>query len=128
AGLVHKHIIPELGHHQLRQLTPQHIAAFYAGLSGRLSPSSVQLLHAAFHGALRQAVRWELIARNPADAVDLPRRAATSMRALSPDEARRFLVAAAADPLEPLWVLAIATGMRQGELLGLRWRDVDWDG
>lgn len=126
SGVIHKHIVPALGQLELGRVTPQHIAAFYAEVSTRLSPASIQLLHAALHGALKQAVRWQLIARNPADGVDLPRRSAPSMRALSPDEARLLLEAAVGTPLEPLWVLAIATGMRQGELLGLVWRDIDW--
>ncbi len=58
----------------------------------------------------------------------LPRKSAPEMRPLMPDEAREFLGAVRGHPLEALFVLAIATGMRQGELLGLRWRDVDWDG
>jgi integrase len=73
---------------------------------------------------LAQAQRWELVDDNAAALVDPPRPEPREMQALSPDEARRLLAAAAGDRLEALYTLAITTGMRQGELLGLRWRDV----
>jgi integrase len=64
--------------------------------------------------------------RNPAAGASLPRASSPEMRPLRPAEARRFLAAAEGHPLEALFALAVTTGMRQGELLGLRWRDIDW--
>jgi integrase-like protein len=75
------------------------------------------------HRALDQAVAWRLIERNAATSAVLPRRTRPSA---NDPEARRFLNAASGHPLEALFILALTTGLRQGELLGLRWRDVDW--
>jgi integrase len=94
-------------------------------LDGGLSPSTVQKIHHVLHKALAQAVRWDLIARNPADAVKAPRPAPEEMRPLSAEEARRLLDAAEGDRLEALYALAVTTGMRRGELLGLKWSDIN---
>ncbi len=142
-GIVRGQLIPALGTIRLRSLTPQHIAGAYAQLARpravtishacarrtemrAASAATLRYAHAVLHGALEQAVAWRLIERNPASGASLPRLTTPEMRPLSPPEARRFLETLADHPLEPLFVLAITTGMRQGELLGLRWRDVDW--
>lgn len=91
-----------------------------------MSPTSLRYVHAVLHGALEQAVAWRLMARNPAAGATLPRTSTPEMRPLTPAEARCFLEGAQGHPLEALFVLAVTTGMRQGELLGLRWRDLDW--
>jgi integrase len=85
-------------------------------------------MHHVAHKALDQAVKWDLIPRNPAEAVKAPTPTPKEMHPLSAQEARRLLEAARGDRLEALYELAIQTGMRQGELLGLRWEDVDLDG
>jgi integrase len=85
----------------------------------------VQKIHAVLHKALAQALKWNMIPRNAADAVKAPRPAPEEMHPLSPDEARRLIEAVSGDPLEALYVLAVQTGMRQGELLALKWEDVD---
>jgi integrase len=77
---------------------------------------------------LGQAAKWNLAARNVTDLVDAPRITRTEMHVLSPEEARQLLNAARGDRLEALYFLALATGMRQGEILGLHWKDVDLDG
>jgi len=79
------------------------------------------------HRALEQAHRWRLIASNVADLVDPPRHARPEMKALTAEQARQVLAVAAGDALEALWVLALTSGLRQGELLALRWPDVDLD-
>ncbi len=84
-------------------------------------------LHAVLHRALEQAARWGLVPRNVAKLVTPPRPERREMSTLSPDQARAFLEAAEGDRLEALYVLALNTGMRQGELLALRWREVDLD-
>ena len=78
--------------------------------------------------ALGQATQWGLVARNVASLVTPPRVRRKEMTALSPDQARSLLAAAQSDRLEALYVLALTTGMRQGEMLALRWQDVDLDG
>lgn len=115
----------ELGAISLRKLTPQHIAERYAALRTTQSPASIAQLHAVLHGALRAAVLWHLLPRNPADAVRPPRPERREMRVLTVAQVRQLREALAGDELEALYTAAIATGMRQGELLGLRWRDVD---
>ena len=125
---VRLHATPTLGKVSLTRLTPQHLQRLYADrLKAGLSATSVHHLHAMLHSALDQAVRWTLVARNVAGLVDPPRNNHFEMTTLSPDEARRFLDTVAGNRLEALYVLALTTGMRQGELLGLRWRDVDFD-
>lgn len=90
-----------------------------------VSPRMRQFTHAVLHRALNQAVKWGLVDRNVCDAVDRPRVPRKELRTLNAEEAQRLLEAAKGDRLEALLVLALTTGMRQGELLGLQWEDVD---
>ena len=125
---VRLHINPIIGRLRLNRLTPQQIQNLYAKkLADGMSPTSVHHLHTVLHRALRQALRWGLTGRNVTEAVDPPRRAHFDHQPLTPDQARQFLSAAQGNRLEALYVLALTTGMRQGELLGLSWRDVDLD-
>jgi integrase len=126
--LVNKHVVPALGNVKLSNLTPAHLQRFYRSkLDEGLSPRTVQYLHVVLHRALKQALRWGNVTRNVAEAVDPPKVPKKEVTPLSPEQARVFLEAAsvAGDRLEALYVLAIHTGMRQGELLNLRWEDVD---
>lgn len=125
---VERTLIPELGRVQLAKLTPQHLQRLYAKkLDDGWSPTTVNHLHTVLHGALEQAVKWGLIGRNVSDLVDPPRKNRKEMRVWTPEQARTFLAALAGDRLAALFRLALDTGMRQGELFGLRWRDVDLD-
>jgi integrase len=85
----------------------------------------VRLIHALLHNALKQAVRWRVLNVNPADAVDAPRVERKEFRSLDADEANQLLETARTDRLRALYVTALTCGMRQGELLGLRWTDLD---
>ena len=128
--LLTNHVKPSVGRIKIKNLGAMHLQRFYRDrLDSGLSASTVQKIHHVVHKALAQAVRWDLIARNPADSVKAPTPTPKEMRPLSASEARRLLAAAeeAEDRLEALYVLAIHTGMRRGELLGLRWDDVDLD-
>ena len=96
--------------------------------AGRLSPRTVAYVHTILHRAFRDAVRWNLIVRNPADHADPPRgRPSERVRARTwtGEEIARFLDATADSRYSPLWRLIATTGMRRGEALGLRWDDVD---
>jgi integrase len=105
---------------------PQHIQAFYMEkLKGGLKSSTVALIHAVLHKALENAVKWNLVSRNVASLVSVPHSDPHEVRALTSDEARRLIEAAQGHWLEPLLILALTTGMRRGELLGLRWSDID---
>src|SRR5215218_9001388 len=124
--VVRLHLKPALGRVKLSKLTPAHVQGLYRDkLDSGLSPATVQKIHTVLHKALAQALKWNMIARNTADAVKAPRPAPEEMRPLSPDEATKFIEAAMSDKLQALYILAVQTGMRQGELLGLKWEDVD---
>lgn len=124
-SLIRLHVIPTLGDVSLRKLTPQHLSSLYAELLAKQSPASVAQLHAVLFGAFRLAMRWNLIGRNPAEAVQAPKVQRREMSVFTPEQAQMLM--GADDPLSCLYVLALTTGMRQGELLALRWRDVDLD-
>lgn len=123
------HIIPALGHKRLAALHPLDVQRFYADrLAAGLSRSTVQLLHAILRRALAQAVKWGLLPASPLARVEPPRGNPPAMKVWTPDQARHFLAVARADPLYPLWLTALTTGLRRGEILGLRWQDVDLAG
>lgn len=125
---VRLHALPDIGRLPLSRLAPQHLQRLYASrLEAGLSPMSVRHLHAVLHRALSQATRWGLLARNVADLVTPPRAGRHEMQTLSPEQARAFLQAVEGDRYEALFALALTTGLRQGELLALRWQDVDPD-
>ena len=122
------HVIPVLGGRSLGKVTPQDLQGLYSSLGEKLAPRTVGHVHRVLHRALADALRWGLVGRNVCDTVKPPKVQAAEMRALSPDQARQLLSAAKGDPLEALYVLAVTVGLRQGELLGLKWQDVDLDG
>src|SRR3712207_1028282 len=125
-NLVNNHIKPGLGGLKLKKLNSAHVQSFYRDrLDAGLSASTVHKIHDILRRALAQAVKWHLVPRNVADVVKPPRPVPKEMVGLSADEAQRLLQAAGGDRLEALYTLAIHTGMRQGEMLALRWQDVD---
>jgi integrase len=122
------HAIPTLGRVKLAALSARHLDRLYAQrVAAGLSPTTVHHIHAVLHKALEQAVRWNLVPRNVASLVDPPRAGHREMSALSPEQTRTLLEGAADGPLEAILTLAVTTGMRKGELLGLHWGDVDLD-
>src|SRR5215217_9401387 len=123
---VRPHIVPALGRIKLKDLNSAHLRSFYRDRldSGR-APATVHKLHVVLHKALKAAVADGLIPRNAAAGLKLPRITREEINPLSPKETHRLLEAASGDRLEALYVLAIATGLRQGELLALKWEDVD---
>ncbi len=124
--LLTRYIRPHLGKHPLFRITPLDIQAVYARLlADKLSPRTVRHAHGVLRSALNQAVRWRMLPSNPATLVDLPRYEKREMTALGPKEAMKFLKAARGDRLSALFALAVTTGMRPGEYLGLQWKDVD---
>ncbi len=126
--IVRVHIKPTLGRIKLKGLTPAHIRGLYREkLDAGLSPRTVQYIHTTLHKALKDAVGDGLIPRNVTEAVRAPRPAKKEVRPLSPDQARTFLEAARGDRYEALYVLAVTAGLREGELLGLKWEDIDLD-
>jgi integrase len=124
-GIVRMHLKPALGRIKVKNLTPAHVRGLhYEKLDAGLAPATVRKIHSTLHKALAQAVSDGLIPRNAA-AIKAPRPDPEEMHPLSADEASALLKAARGERFEALYVLAITTGLRRGELLGLRWRDVD---
>jgi integrase len=133
AEIIRTHLVPQIGQVQLSKLRPEHIQKYYADAlragrrdgKGGLSPSTVLYHHRVLRCALQQAVSWRLLPRNPADEVTPPRASESEMRALSEEEANMLLEVAKESPHYTAIVLAITTGLRRGELAGLRWQDID---
>lgn len=127
--VIDKHIVPVLGHIQLQKLTPQHIQSFYAKeLKAGLSARTVNKYHALLHKALDNAVRWNLVARNVCDVVTKPRETKYEIQPLTEEQARKLLDTVRGNVLEGIITIALTTGMRRGELLGLKWEDIDFKG
>ena len=124
---VRLYIAPGLGKVRLDKLTPAQVSDFYRDQLQRLSPGSVRRLHALLRRSLTVAVRWQVINWNPVTAVDPPSIATAEVQPLSVEEVRRFFAAVRGDRMEARWLLAVMVGMRQGEVLGLSWEDVDLD-
>lgn len=125
ASIIEHHIVPALGHVEIGELTAADVRSWMAGM--KLHPRTVGHAHAVLRAALNQAVKDRVITYNPALAADPPRIPRSEFTVWTTDEQRAFLAHVAKDPLEALYRLALTTGMRQGELLGLRWRDVNLD-
>jgi integrase len=126
--VIRTHICPAFGRIQLKSLTPAHVREFYgAKTRSDLSPATVKKMHVVLRKALSQAVSDGLISRNAADSVKTPRVTAPGeeIKPLNPEECAAFLKASRGERLEALYVLAIHCGLREGELLALRWEDVD---
>lgn len=128
AGIVRAHLGPALGRHRLDKLTPMHVKTMLdAKLADGLSPKTVQLIRALLVSALRQAEEWGLVARNVARLVPGPRMRRREVEPLSPEESATLLKNVEGHEHEALFTLAISLGMRQGEILGLGWADLDLD-
>ncbi len=127
-SLVRLHINPGLGGTRLLKLTPTKVQALYRErLDSGCSPRTVQYVHVTLHKALDQAIKWQMVSANVTEAVTVPRVTKEEVRPLSPAQVKVFLKAVRGERLEPMFTLAVTTGMRQGELLGLKWEDVDLD-
>ena len=120
------HLIPGLGRYKLERLTAAQIQALYTvKRSEGLSPTTVNSMHGVLHRALEDAERLGLVQRNVSKHARAPRRNTAEIQTMTEEQAQRFLTAATDDRFYALYVLALTTGMREGELLGLRWSDVN---
>jgi integrase len=127
AYITHKHISPALGHVKLKTLIPAHVRGFYGEKTRtNLSAATVKKMHVVLRKALSQAVSDGLIPRNAADGAKPPRTSAPGeeIRPLDSEECASFLEASRGERLETLYVVAVHCGLREGELLALRWEDV----
>jgi integrase len=114
---------PALGQVRLRELRPEHLRALYTGLQGNVSPRTIRYTHVTISAALEQAVDDGDLPRNPAARVKPPKVDTPEQSALERDEVRRLEAAASSLRLGPMWILAVYTGAREGELLGAKWSD-----
>jgi len=124
-SIIKHHLAPNLGHFLLRQLTPQAIQLYYGKACQELSPRTVHHQHRVLSEALKYAVRQGLLGRNPCELVDPPRPRRKAMRTLDPTEVNALVQAAENSYYFPVIYTALSTGLRQAELLALRWRDLD---
>jgi integrase len=122
------HLIPMLGRIKLKKLSAVHLEALYDRKTEEgLSAHTVNYVHTIASKALGYAVAKGLLRQNVASLAEAPRPKSPEMRYLTKEQAGAFLKAATGDRLEALYVLALATGLRRSEILGLKWEDVDLD-
>jgi integrase len=116
--IIRLHLVPVLGNHPLQKLAPQHLQSFYSKkLKEGLSATTVTSFHNVLHKALDNAVRWRLIPYNVCDMASPPRRKPFEIQPLTLKQIQQLMAAAEGHPQEALFLLALATGMRRGELL-----------
>ena len=125
---VRRYLKPSLGRIKLRKLSPMHVQGMYREMQDRgLSARTVEYTHAVLHRALKQARRWGIVSRNVTEDVDPPQVKREEIQPLNCDQTRALLKAAEGNRLEALYIVAVHTGMRPGEILALKWDDVDLD-
>ncbi len=123
-----RYVRPVIGKLRLGDVRPLDVQLIYTTMADRgLSSRTIRYTHAILASALKQAVRWNMLARNPCEAVELPRTERKEMQALSPEETGRFLAKASEDEFGALFGFALVTGMRPEEYLALKWSDIDFD-
>jgi integrase len=123
-----KYIVADLGEVWLQKLTPEQVQRFYAKKrKDGLSSKTVHEIHGVLHLALKHAVRWNYISRNICDLLDSPRVVTRKGMPLTLEQAKRLLESIRGHRLEVVLMMAVVTGMRRGEILALRWSDVDLD-
>jgi integrase len=120
------HILPEIGHLPLLDIQPQHVRQMHVAVFDKgLKPRTVRLAHAVLSAVLDQAEKDQLVPLNVAGRVRLPRALPTDFTPLDPAEIQTLIAAMRGDPLEALFLLTLTTGLRRGEVCGVRWRDLD---
>jgi len=126
-SIIEAHLVPALGHVQLKNLQPQIIQAYYGRACEKLSARTVHHQHRVLSQSLKFAVRQGYLGRNPCELVDPPKARDKVMRALTPAEVETLLDRVKDNRYYPVIYAALSTGLRQAELLGLRWRDIELD-
>lgn len=123
--MVEHYVVPKLGAIRVRALRTSDVQGLVGELAARVSPRTVRFAYRVLCAALGQAVKWQELPRNPAMGVDLPADTGREMRALSVEEVAKLRAALVGTRFAVLFDLALLTGMRPSEILGLRWQDVD---
>ncbi len=123
---VRLHIAPVLGHLKLADLRADHLQALYAHMSAQgASARTVRYVHTTLGKALHQAEAWDLVPKNVARFARPPKPEHTEREPMSLEEAKVFLRVVKGDPYEAVYLIAVTTAMRRGELFGLKWEDLD---
>lgn len=128
-SLIRTHIVPLIGRAPISDLQPSVLQNLYTNLEkSGASPRTREFVHAVMHKAFKQALRLGYVQRNICDAVQKPRVPRKAMKCWSQEDANLFLSENSDDRFYALYVLALTTGLRQGELFGLKWEDIDFRG
>ncbi len=126
-SLLRRYIRPNLGDRLLTALRPLDLQTTYQQMMERgLSSRTTRYTHAVLRSAMRQALNWRLLLESPVDGLKLPQQSRHEMQALTVEQVRMLVNAALATPHGPVLAVAVATGMRPSEYLGLKWQDIDW--
>ncbi|MGO9115333.1 MAG: tyrosine-type recombinase/integrase [Thermoguttaceae bacterium] len=127
-SLLRRYVRPSLGARNLAAICPLDIQAVYQHLVERgLSARTVRYTHSVLRSAMRQAIRWRLLAEDPTNGAQLPRLRRREVRALSAEQSRLFLEAAQGTPYGPVFAVALTTAARPSEYLALKWQDINWE-
>lgn len=121
-----RRITPLIGHIRLGDLRASHIQSAYSELESKLSGRTIRTIHYMLHQALRQAMEWELIGRNHAELVTLPRVARHDASTFTVEQLQQLFSCNRQTRWYPLWLLLASTGMRHGEAMALKWDSIDW--
>jgi len=125
--VIQRHILPALGQMSLLELRPTYLRELYVSKHKEgCGARTVQIIHTLLHAALKQAIFDGYILRNPADMVERPRYVPQEFQIFNEGMAQIFLVATSDSPFKALYYLALTTGLREGELLDLKWSDLDY--
>jgi integrase len=127
--LLRLHVRPTLGAMKVQKLRPVHLSGLYGSLQrdAKLAPRTIGHVHRAVHRALGHAAGWDVVAQNIAARVSPPRVGHQEVQILTPAQVKVILETARGRPIFPIATMALASGMRRGELLALRWQDIDLD-
>jgi integrase len=126
--IVRVHLKPAFGKKKLKNLTPTQVRSLYREkLDSGLASRTVQYIHTSLHKALKDAVSDGLVPRNVTEGIKAPKPKKKEINPLNPEQTRVFLEAARGDRFEALYILAVHCGLREGELLGLKWDDLDFE-
>ena len=125
-GVIRVHLIPEFGQLRLVDLTESHLQKFYNRLfSEGLSARTIQIINTILHSALKKAIKSRLLLFNVCDAVELPKQVQKERRVLTTEEQKRLIKILKSDEQGAMYIFALFTGLRRGEVLALKWSDVD---
>jgi len=127
--LINNFIIPEIGDNDITKVSPIQIQTLYSKLlnNGNLSTENISKIHSLINNSLDRAYRWGLIKKNSAELVEKPRIQKKEMKVWTIDEVKTFLEISKSSRYHIAFVLALTTGMRRGEILGLRWKDINFN-